>query len=665
MEDKRKPEKIYLNLEDLDNGADSPEKKNDRLIIDDLSDGSRMGLLNIDKEDLLPGESKNRATGKHNPATNYSPLKDRMIRRKTAWGATLYVVVPMILMSIAASAFFIIGSGIEHDVKVVEPAEELREKLQLTDQQFQVIQSGAGTIQFSGEQAAIYKKPVEELLLNIEDFLDEKDCREADEVLGRLLNKGEADLERLNDLAGKLLAVEDRAETAIISELQKIPGPPYYPNVNNEPIALTSGYNLSVSDENPVMMTLVVKSSQLLSSKQLSVEAVSAGTKHNYTTVTTLYTPGESDAGDGNYTLKNEFGGGVGKIGQPNYVASAIPATGSVFASSTSWIGSDLGVALVGVTFEVPQDNTNVVITTTMEHISAVSGVGFVIHFAGTWIPVAFEDDYSLRFETMVNPYTWKEGVDAILAVLGPLGKVPKGTKSVKEAIGFATGSMKQVELVRAMNKMESTKMTETTAHLGVLDRGTYQFQVGVKARTSAVVTDYVHAAVWGHVKAIEVNQMFDAEPEPRNNNCGSYGTIEWQGGTYTGELQDCLPHGQGEWLHPSGSRYVGEYLQGQRHGQGTLYFEGHWHPEEIRYRGDWKNDMMHGYGVMYYGTGVDYYNWYEGEFQNNERHGYGTMYIQFDYGTYTEVGQWKNGKAYNVKCTDTSGHSWYKGSGN
>ncbi len=663
--DEKKPEKIDLNLEDLDHGRNYGNNKSDRISFEDFSDDSKKGFLNIDKEDLWPEENENRTTRVYSPAMNYSLFNGRKRRRKAYWGKASFIAVPIIIMTIGMAVFLFLGSGEEYDVDVIEPAEALRDRLQLTDQQLQVIQSGTGTVQFSGEQAAIYKKPVEELLLNIEDFLDEKDCREADEVLGRLLNKGEADLERLNDLAGKLLAVEDRAETVIISELQKIPCPPYYPNVNNEPIALTSGYNLSVSDENPVMMPLVVKSKQPLSLKQLSVEAASAETKHNYATTTTLYTPGESDAGDGNYTLKNEFGGGVGKIGQPNYVASAIPATGSVFASSTSWIGSDLGVALVGVTFEVPQDNTNVVITTTMEHISAVSGVGFVIHFAGTWIPVAFEDDYSLRFETMVNPYTWKEGVDAILAVLGPLGKVPKGTKSVKEAIGFATGSMKQVELVRAMNKMESTKTTETTAHLGVLDRGTYQFQVGVKARTSAVVTDYVHAAVWGHVKAIEINQMFDAEPEPGNNNCGSYGTIEWQGGTYTGELRDCLPHGQGEWLHPSGSRYVGEYLQGQRHGQGTLYFEGHWHPEEIRYRGDWKNDMMHGYGVMYYGTGVDYYNWYEGEFQNNERHGYGTMYIQFDYGTYTEVGQWKNGKAYNVKCTDTSGHSWYKGSGN
>ncbi len=515
MEDKKKPEKIDLNLEDLDSGADHPENKSDRLIIDDFSGGPRKGPLNIDKEDLLPGQSKNWTTTTLNPTTNYSPLKDRMIRRKTAWGKAPYFAVPIVLMAIVASVFFLLGSDKDHDVKVVEPAEELRDRLQLTDQQLQVIQSGTGTIQFSGEQAAIYKEPVEDLLLYIEDFLDEEDRREANEVLGRLLNEGEADLEWLNNLAGRLLAMEDGAETAIVSELQRIPDPSYYPNVSYEPIALNTGYWLSVSAESPVTMPLGVKSNQPLSLKQLSGEATSAEVKHNYTTVTTLYTPGESDVGDGNYTFKNEFGGGIGKIGQPNYVATAMPATGSVFAASTSWIGSDRGVALVGVTFDVAQDNTVVEITSMVENVSAVSGVGLVIHFAGVWIPIAFEDNYSLRFETMVNPYTWKEGVDAILAVLGPLGKVPKGIKSAKEAISFATGSMKQVELVKAMNKMEGTETTETIAYVGVLDRGTYQFQVGVKARTSAVVTNYVHAAAWGHVKSIEVKQMFYADPLP------------------------------------------------------------------------------------------------------------------------------------------------------
>ncbi len=58
-------------------------------------------------------------------------------------------------------------------------------------------------------------------------------------------------------------------------------------------------------------------------------------------------------------------------------------------------------------------------------------------------------------------------------------------------------------------------KKTVKTAHVEMLDRGTCKFQVGVKARTSTVVTECMHAVVWGQVQSIDVHQMFYSEADP------------------------------------------------------------------------------------------------------------------------------------------------------
>lgn len=88
---------------------------------------------------------------------------------------------------------------------------------------------------------------------------------------------------------------------------------------------------------------------------------------------------------------------------------------------------------------------------------------------------------------------------------------------------------------------------------------------------------------------------------------CPDYGPREWRGGSYSCELKDCIPHGQGRWIINDLNEYVGEFI-------------------------------------------------------NDKRHGYGTLYINTAQGLYTEEGEFRNGKAYNVKCTDSSGHSWHKG---
>ena len=40
--------------------------------------------------------------------------------------------------------------------------------------------------------------------------------------------------------------------------------------------------------------------------------------------------------------------------------------------------------------------------------------------------------------------------------------------------------------------------------------------------------------------------------------------TIDWKNGTYTGEVSNGVPDGQGTWTHPNGEKYVGEFKDGK-----------------------------------------------------------------------------------------------------
>ena len=61
-------------------------------------------------------------------------------------------------------------------------------------------------------------------------------------------------------------------------------------------------------------------------------------------------------------------------------------------------------------------------------------------------------------------------------------------------------------------------------------------------------------------------------------------------GGTYVGEYVDGLKHGQGTYTYADGRQYVGEFKDGVFHGQGTMTYangdqeEGIWGAGEFLY---------------------------------------------------------------------------------
>ena len=139
--------------------------------------------------------------------------------------------------------------------------------------------------------------------------------------------------------------------------------------------------------------------------------------------------------------------------------------------------------------------------------------------------------------------------------------------------------------------------------------------------------------------------------------------SISYNGGTYTGELRNGVPNGQGTMTYASGARYEGEFKDGKPNGQGTStdknvgkhtgeYKDGKYHgqgnltsPKGTTYVGEFKDGKMHGQGTWSNRDGIKYV----GEFKDNEFHGQGTMYSAA--GAVLHRGWWCRGASANSPC--------------
>lgn len=80
-------------------------------------------------------------------------------------------------------------------------------------------------------------------------------------------------------------------------------------------------------------------------------------------------------------------------------------------------------------------------------------------------------------------------------------------------------------------------------------------------------------------------------------------------GQEYTGHWSNGLQNGHGEniWYlrrigntqYPLRNYYVGEFMNGERHGGGVFYYAS-----GAKYEGEWKNNMKHGQGVFTFKNG-------------------------------------------------------------
>ena len=119
-----------------------------------------------------------------------------------------------------------------------------------------------------------------------------------------------------------------------------------------------------------------------------------------------------------------------------------------------------------------------------------------------------------------------------------------------------------------------------------------------------------------------------------RWTNCFGSGT--WSNGDkYIGEWKDGKRHGQGTYTLAKGDKYIGEYKDGKLHGQGTFALAN-----GDKYVGEFKDGNTHGQVTFTYANG----NKFIGEYKDGKRHGQGTL--TFANGN-KFIGEYKDGKVH------------------
>jgi hypothetical protein len=112
--------------------------------------------------------------------------------------------------------------------------------------------------------------------------------------------------------------------------------------------------------------------------------------------------------------------------------------------------------------------------------------------------------------------------------------------------------------------------------------------------------------------------------------------------------------HGQGDWSHPDGRRYVGEWRDGKRHGRGKMcYADGSF------YEGGFDSGLRHGQGWL---VDPNSQPVYEGEWRHGKMHGLGQMWVRTGFETATYEGDFGDGKANGAGTLTSSAGGRYEG---
>jgi len=140
-------------------------------------------------------------------------------------------------------------------------------------------------------------------------------------------------------------------------------------------------------------------------------------------------------------------------------------------------------------------------------------------------------------------------------------------------------------------------------------------------------------------------------------NLVGEDGTVTSRHGTtYQGEWLDNKKTGYGVQVYPSGDKFEGQWQEGLRHGEGTL-----WAPvgkaQKLRkiYVGGWRNDKRHGKGTCFFKSGQLFQGWWI----NGKMHGQGTLrYANGD----LYIGEWLDGQRSGQGTLNKANGDCYEG---
>lgn len=100
--------------------------------------------------------------------------------------------------------------------------------------------------------------------------------------------------------------------------------------------------------------------------------------------------------------------------------------------------------------------------------------------------------------------------------------------------------------------------------------------------------------------------------PKAPTRGSGAGATV----GCVSGDCED----GTGVFVYPTRERYVGEFEEGDKHGEGVEYYAD----GKLKYKGNFRDNLRSDYGVYFYRNGDKYTGW----FHKNIPNGKGTYYF-------------------------------------
>ena len=95
-----------------------------------------------------------------------------------------------------------------------------------------------------------------------------------------------------------------------------------------------------------------------------------------------------------------------------------------------------------------------------------------------------------------------------------------------------------------------------------------------------------------------------------KNKQCGK-GSFTWDKGCYTGDFENDMLHGYGEYDWVDGRKFKGHWKNNMIHGKGKFTW-----PDGKMYDGEYFEDKKHGFGIFKLADGSKY----EGNWQNGKQ---------------------------------------------
>ncbi len=189
----------------------------------------------------------------------------------------------------------------------------------------------------------------------------------------------------------------------------------------------------------------------------------------------------------------------------------------------------------------------------------------------------------------------------------------------------------------------------------------------------TAYIGEYAYGKPNGHGKAIRIHGTIKIkEGQWKDKEFLPFETVKLQDGEYVGQRVDGECHGYGTVSYPNGSQFKGQFVHGKREGMGTwtdahgtvtqgIYQEGKFLPFEtvtsdyFHYVGQILNGQFHGRGTILYADGTQY----EGQFVHGNKEGNG-IWIHPD-GTVSE-GRYQDGEFLTFNINHSKQGSVYAG---